>query len=602
MKQQKILVAYFNNDKIKPKISDTLKKFNFKVSIADNLKHALYSYMHQLPDIIIINPFFSEENLQGIDVLAQLKKNNAMLDKPVKFIGICQLLNPTIEKILKDSCDCYLSEKNIDQLENVIKSLLEKQGENLEEILVVETSKFADELGSDPLNELIRNIDCDGAAVFFNAVKEYADLLKIDKTKESDDIKEKRREYSSKIISNFWKCYNDVAKKYARGEKTEIIYQAFLRFRAILSDNLLSVSNIDTIVENLKKTKLFEKLENIYYADEWLKAIYDGKIAPTYNDILVEEFRRVKGFYNRLKNITTNSEENYYEALALFLGITYFENLKKQSKKNNEIVANIASDEHEIFEKGKELLFENEIMEMFKSLTNTCVGPLGSKMPLLIAKTGENLASRIVNKSEVLKIISDIEKIDSKLFVRVRLNEEKKFTEYRIMPYFILVPCSATNGICWDPWHNSNKRTSPGRVAIPILAEGAVFDIVLNALGSLRWRTAKENADVYWMEEGLSGQYYKYWDEYKNKIDPETKEPYVASKTNLEESFVDDYCKWIKYESKGQLKLKKEVREIFWFTIPFPDNVKETLKGYGSIYNDLIQKDMRRAKSRFTAS
>jgi len=74
MKQQKILVAYFNNDKIKPKISDTLKKFNFKVSIADNLKHALYSYMHQLPDIIIINPFFSEENLQGIDVLAQLKK------------------------------------------------------------------------------------------------------------------------------------------------------------------------------------------------------------------------------------------------------------------------------------------------------------------------------------------------------------------------------------------------------------------------------------------------------------------------------------------------------------------------------------------------
>ncbi len=585
------------NDIFKKKIVDYLEKYNFELSTPGSISEALQEYISQKPYMIFIDPFFVEQSIQGIDILIQLKKNNQLLAVPVKFIGMTQNINNSTEKILKEACDYYFSEKNIHHIDGILKEIIESDGTAGKQITITETSKFANDLSVNPLKTLTSEIN-------YKELNDYVKLLE-DFNKEisgadSEKIKDEKRSRLTRLIKGFWKLYTEVAKKFVKSSENSLETLAFLRFRAILTKEWFSVNSLDALIENIKKTAQFEKIKNVFYADEWLKLIFNGVIPPTYNDILVQEFRRVKGFHNRLKNLTTNSEENYYNSLAMFLGITHFENLKKDAKKNTDIDFDMPKTENEILETGKQLLFENEITEMFKALTNTCVGAMGNKQPVLSILSEEDLTRRIVNKQDVLKIINEVEKIDPQLFVRIRLNDQKKFAEFKIIPFFILVPCSAQNAICWDPWHNSNKRTSPGRVAIPILPENPLYEIVLEALGSLRWRTSKEVADIYWMEEGLTGYYYQFWEEFRDKIDPETKEPYVSSKNSLEESFVEDYCKWIKFESKGQLKLKKEVREIFWFNVPFPEEIKNSLKGRGQIYEELLQKDGRRAKSRFT--
>jgi hypothetical protein len=146
-------------------------------------------------------------------------------------------------------------------------------------------------------------------------------------------------------------------------------------------------------------------------------------------------------------------------------------------------------------------------------------------------------------------------------------------------------------------WHDTNKRKGPGRIGIPVISEGSLYNAVLYSLGSLRWRTAKSVADIYWMEEGITGQYYQYWEQNRKRKYEDSGENYVASRESVEESFILDYIIWIKSESIGRLKLRKEVREIFWFNIPFSETIKKVLNERGQIYEELNIRDQRRKLS-----
>jgi hypothetical protein len=70
---------------------------------------------------------------------------------------------------------------------------------------------------------------------------------------------------------------------------------------------------------------------------------------------------------------------------------------------------------------------------------------------------------------------------------------------------------------------------------------------VLSGLADLRWQVAKERAQHYWMEEGLTGFYYQWFLSQKMKGD-------------VRLQFIQDYILWITKESEGTQKLHKEVR------------------------------------------
>jgi hypothetical protein len=107
---------------------------------------------------------------------------------------------------------------------------------------------------------------------------------------------------------------------------------------------------------------------------------------------------------------------------------------------------------------------------------------------------------------------------------------------------------------------------------------------VLTAVADLRWQVAKEKASYYWMEEGLTGNYYQWFQLQKLKGD-------------VKEYFINDYLLWMTKESDGVQKLNKEVRGVFWRYMPFAKEVKEKLKGRALVYQELCQRDTNRELS-----
>jgi hypothetical protein len=107
---------------------------------------------------------------------------------------------------------------------------------------------------------------------------------------------------------------------------------------------------------------------------------------------------------------------------------------------------------------------------------------------------------------------------------------------------------------------------------------------VLRAVADLRWQVAKEKASYYWMEEGLTGQYYQWVDSQKIKGD-------------LKSFFVEDYILWMTKESEGVQRLDKTVRAIFWRYMPFPQTLKDELKKRSLVYAELCQRDLNRSMS-----
>ncbi|HOX13788.1 MAG TPA: hypothetical protein PLB56_12830, partial [Spirochaetales bacterium] len=91
-------------------------------------------------------------------------------------------------------------------------------------------------------------------------------------------------------------------------------------------------------------------------------------------------------------------------------------------------------------------------------------------------------------------------------------------------------------------------------------------------------------ASYYWMEEGLTGNYYQWFTSKKMKGD-------------VKEFFIQDYILWITKESEGTQKLDKEVRGVFWRYMPFAQEIKDKLKTRSYVYQELYQKDINRSMS-----
>ena len=107
---------------------------------------------------------------------------------------------------------------------------------------------------------------------------------------------------------------------------------------------------------------------------------------------------------------------------------------------------------------------------------------------------------------------------------------------------------------------------------------------VVSAMADLRWQVEKERAQHYWMEEGLTGNYYQWFSGRKMRGD-------------VKEAFIQDYVLWITKESEGTQKLDREARSVFWRYTPFPDELKDKLKNRGFVYSELAKRDKNRSLS-----
>ncbi|MFW5782865.1 MAG: hypothetical protein ACOCWO_06210 [Candidatus Muiribacteriaceae bacterium] len=234
---------------------------------------------------------------------------------------------------------------------------------------------------------------------------------------------------------------------------------------------------------------------------------------------------------------------------------------------------------------------DNELMkEEFKSvrqLYKMCIGRRGNDMPVL---TDHNYPLTVIDRAAAIRLFEWVRSIDPTIFQRTFLGIDSDNP-----PYTLLCPVIGKTGVCWEPIPKTEKETGRGKIALPIYPTVDEETIILRALGDYRWQKEKEIAGFRWMNEGLTGQYYNYHEKLKSDKKKGKKVPQFNQ--DLKESFIENYILWIKNESQGVQKLEKEVRQIFWFNIPFPQEIKETLKDRGFHFKHLYENDQRKAMS-----
>jgi len=213
-----------------------------------------------------------------------------------------------------------------------------------------------------------------------------------------------------------------------------------------------------------------------------------------------------------------------------------------------------------------------------RQMAKMCVGRQGNHFPILAKQYFRPNIKEIATRENVINAMARVEALDPCLFERTFKGQTT-----RIVPHVLLLPNYGETGICWEPFERFNRASSRGRVAIPLFPKDLDY-AVFTALADLRWQVAKEKAQHYWMEEGITGKYYQWFDEQKLRGD-------------VKDYFIRDYVLWITKESQGTQKLEREVRGIFWRNIPFPQAIKDNLKNRGFVYNELYKKDQNIAMS-----
>lgn len=432
--------------------------------------------------------------------------------------------------------------------------------------------------------------------------------------------------FRQQIITVYWDFLLGVAKK-APGTLPDP--KKFLLRFGILHPSLLGP----------EEKKLFSKIvvpnvysEPVYYLDEWFKEIGTGKIRiSTTDEVQVGKTNvsaKMKGLLekavgkrdgakgllkgkddermkleNALKErVTLLTEHRPVEELPEIHSL-FTEAQKKTFTEIQSVLKQMFKADHdlELFLKeynqsveDVQLLTEKVAAEggagetdtqavdtefgTIRQISKMTIGRQGNHFPILTHEYFHCMPQDVATRENIITQLTWIESIDPEAFCRVYRNKMN-----RIVPYVILIPGYGDTGICWEPFDRYNRATSRGRIAIPMYSKSLSLAL-LAAVGDLRWQNAKEKAAFYWMEEGLTGNYYQWVAARKLKGD-------------LKQFFINDYVLWMTKESEGTQKLDKEVRGIFWRYMPFAQEVKEKLKGRSFTYQELYQRDLNRAKS-----
>lgn len=442
--------------------------------------------------------------------------------------------------------------------------------------------------------------------------------------------------FRQQMVTAYWEFVRGLAPKMA--EKTlPIAKKMLVRFGVVLP-SLFTVEQKEmfskTIIENVSN-------EPIYYLDEWFRDIAMGRIklsatdeAPTSkktaqgsseeNARFVQLHSKSKGKLQAAENLLTMKESEramleveikshvqiicdhafipgaephklpYTDAQRRMVS-ELNEKLRQLLKNDKELNSylnsfNEASETCRTLEQklansgGIEQVVEvssseiNAELDTIRQMAKMTVGRQGNHFPVFTREFFHCLPKETGFRENVIHIMSAIEEIDTTAFCRVHKNVQN-----RIVPFVILLPTYGEFGFCWEPFDRYNRITSRARIVIPMYAK-SLKNALLMAIADLRWQVAKEKASYYWMEEGLTGQYYQWYVTQKLKGD-------------IKDYFIRDYLLWMTKECEGIQRLEKEIRAVFWRFIPFSQETKDKLKTRSLVYQELYQRDLNRAMS-----
>ena len=428
-----------------------------------------------------------------------------------------------------------------------------------------------------------------------------------------------RSVYRARLTTAYWELAGRIAARISAN--MPIQKRLLLRF-GILSPSLISTEQRDMISRIIYKNKTGEP---IHYMDEWLTKIAQGSARPSATDevknarrddnqktIEIVEKRRGQrqaelsllqnkigrmeelesNLANRVQTILRHHTRPEFGGLKDVFSpeqrdaisqvnsiLRQLSNLDRDIGSSYRTLENMEEELRDLQERadGVDLSVDTGVVtsefQSLRQMSKMCVGRQGNHFPILMKQYFRPNIREICTRENVINTMAKVESLDPGVFERTFKGQTS-----RIVPYVLLLPNYGDTGICWEPFERFNRASSRGRVALPLYPKD-VESAVISALADLRWQVAKERAQHYWMEEGITGSYYQWFSEQRLRGD-------------VKDYFIRDYILWITKESQGTQKLEREVRGIFWRRIPFPQAIKDNLKNRGFVYGELYKKDV----------
>lgn len=346
-------------------------------------------------------------------------------------------------------------------------------------------------------------------------------------------------------------------------EANQIEQSRLMQLQAKNSGKLQSAENILSIKENEREMLEEELKEKVNALCEHQPVYGEEEHSQPYTDAQQRLFAEIS---DRLHRLSKNNRE-----LA-----KAFNDWEVAKASYSNVESKISSAPQEVQPADTEAV--NIEFETVRQMAKMTCGRQGNQFPIFTREFYHCMEKGTGTRENVMEVLRWIESIDPGAFCRVHKNVPN-----RIVPYVLLLPTYGDRGFCWEPFDRYNRVTSRGRIVVPMYPRDLKI-AVLTAVADLRWQVAKEKASYYWMEEGLTGQYYQYVDRMKLKGD-------------IKYFFIEDYILWMTKESEGVQRLEKEVRGIFWRNMPFPKELKEDLRRRSLVYDELCIKDNNRAMS-----
>ena len=542
--------------------------FSYDANMSLDASHMLYETLKKISSLLkteiveaIENILFLSSN-ENESLFGEYVKTATELDKQGKdndvWVRYIRFMSSIIKDIYNKIKTEYDYDLNIDteEMDSILKRISknnvpssEESNADIDGIDNIKVTIGFEELPSevkDPTKKLIEmsGIDENKAKSFMKSLQAYRKLR--DKFSTEDDVRKIRRG----VTTVFFEIYKEIAKRsIINGESSKLV-KMFLNF-GYMDDQLLTPNQIMDLYEIKDKSKT--KKINVFYIDEWLQKIYDKEEPPSVN-----------GF-----------GQDYREALR---------ELKKRGTINDKEL-----EEH--WESSSKRL-EYEVENMIETTHRLCYGQVSVYFPILhkdmITKDFERA---LIRRDVMEKSIKDITDIDFSAFYREvlyknkELNIEKELVMQEVLPNIILMPTFGSRAIMWEEL-SSRQKNSTGRFLFPIFTSEDLESLLIPTIGAFRWELCKTMLGPAWndiTQMSITSEYSDYVQFYKKNrnLSDEAKEKLKIQikkcRNNLREVFVSDYNLWIKYESKGIMRLNRVARGILYRQVPFAKNIRDEL-------------------------
>ncbi len=383
--------------------------------------------------------------------------------------------------------------------------------------------------------------------LFLNALKAFRSL----KNKLSDDTQSKNLRKT--IFDIYYEIYEAVLKRVQKENNHDRLLYLFLNY-SYMDEKLLSPKHLWTLYE-LEETGLQRK-SAVYQMRSWLQGIYNKEKAPSLN----------------------NFSMDYFDVFR--------EMVKQGQLKEQDKVA---------YENNVEGRLNFEINNLFKTNQRLCGHSLDTYVPILHDDViTRDLDKALVTPQKVNDAIQKVLDIDFSAFHRQisYFNPEKRIEKELIMqairPDILLMPAYGANAIMWQEI-TGRVRNTPGRFILPIFTDGSLDEMVQKLIGDFRWELCKTMMGVAWSDisiKSLTSEYMDYLQFFKKnkELSEDAKEKVklqIKKYRNLsKEVFISDYLSWLNYESGGNIRLNKYVREILYKYCPFSKDIREKLANH----------------------